>query len=69
MTIVKEKEEKYLKLRLYFSVLNTFIYIVIGFTIIAYNTDNFYILISTFVIHLIVFILNMISVNKGYVVA
>lgn len=67
MKIIKEKENEYLKLQLYFSILNALIIIVIGIIVVIYNLNNAYVIASPLILHLVNFIMKIISKRKGYV--
>lgn len=65
--IIKEKEREYLKLQLYFSILNAFIFVVFGIVVAIYNLDNIYVMASPLILHLVNYIMKTISKRKGYV--
>lgn len=67
MRIIKEQENEYLKLQLYFSILNAVIFIVIGILVCIYNLDNIYIIASPLILHLVNYIMKTISKINGYV--
>lgn len=67
MKLIKEKEKEYLKLQLYFSILNAFIVIIFGIIVAIYNLDNIYVIVSPLILHLVNYIMKTISKRKGYV--
>lgn len=67
ITIVKGKEGKYLRIQLYFSILISLIFIVIGIIVAKNDLDSIYVVITPLILHLINFMIKMISRTKGYV--
>lgn len=65
--IVKGKEAKYFKIQLYFSILISLIFIVIGIIVAKNDLDSFYVVITPLILHLINFMVKIISRAKGYV--
>ncbi len=65
--IIKGKEAKYFKLQLYFSILISLIFIVIGIIVLKNDLDSIYLVITPLILHLINFVIKMISRIKGYV--
>lgn len=65
--IVKGKEEEYLKMQLYFSILNSFIVVFIGSIMVIYNLNYSYFMFTPLFVHLINFIMKQKGITKGYV--
>lgn len=65
--MVKGKEVKFLRIQLYFSILNSFIFIVIGIIAAKNDLDSFYVVITPLFLHLINFVIKTISRRKGYI--
>lgn len=65
--IVEGKEQKYLKLQLYFSVLNSLVLISMGITIVVYNLNTVYFVLIPLLFHLINFAMKLVSKIKRYV--
>src|SRR5690554_2404536 len=64
LKIVKEKEEKYLNLQLYFAVINSLITSVIGIATVLYNLNTPYILLTPLIFHLINYAMKLTSKRK-----
>jgi len=65
--IIEGKEEEYLELQLYFSVLNSLIIASTGIIAVVFNLDTRYIVFAPLLLHLINFVMKLTSKSKGYV--
>lgn len=67
MKISKGKEDEYLKLQLYFSILNSLILIIIGSVILVYNSKSPFILLVPLLFHIVNSTMKKASKRKGYI--
>ncbi len=65
--IIEGKEDKYLKLQLYFSISISLIFILVGIIVGKYNIDYIYILLTPLILHVVNFMVKVIAKAKGYV--
>lgn len=62
-----KNERKFLKLQLYFSVLNSVYLITYGLVILIYDLDNLYIVLSPLIFHFINYLIRLIGKSQGYI--
>lgn len=67
LKIIKGKEDKYLKLQMYFSIFNSFIFITIGIIVAKNDLHYFYIMLTFLIFHLVNISIQEISKTRGYV--
>ena len=65
--IIDGNEEKYFKLQLYFSVLNSLIYVSAGIAIVLYDFSGVYMLVIPIIVNLINWISKLIGRLNGYI--
>lgn len=67
LRMIKGKEDKYLRLQLYFAIFNSLIFISVGFIVIRYRLESFYLILTPLILHFINSMVKAISKTKGYV--
>lgn len=65
--VLKDKKTKYLKLQLYFAILNSLILIVIGSIIIIHNLKSPLVFLVPILFHIVNIIMKKLSNRKGYI--
>lgn len=65
--ISKGRKDEYLKLQLYFALLNSLILIIIGSIIVGYNLNSPFIYLVPILNHIVNFIMNQVGKKKGYI--